>query len=48
MALEPQRFVGPNADLDTWTQILLERFLVGFDDGWIFRGAYGSIAGPAD
>lgn len=41
VALEPQRFVGPNADLDTWKQILLERFLVGFDDGWIFRGAYG-------
>lgn len=41
VALAPQRFVGPNADLDTWTQILLERFLVGFDDGWIFRGAYG-------
>ncbi|HSJ98886.1 MAG TPA: phosphoenolpyruvate synthase, partial [Myxococcota bacterium] len=41
VALEPQRFVGPQADLDTWKQILLERFLVGFDDGWIFRGAYG-------
>lgn len=41
VALEPQRFVGPNADLDAWTQILLERFLIGFDDGWIFRGAYG-------
>jgi hypothetical protein len=41
VALDPQRFVGPNADLETWKQILLERFLVGFDDGWIFRGAYG-------
>jgi len=41
VALSPQRFVGPNADLETWKQILLERFLVGFDDGWIFRGAYG-------
>lgn len=41
VALEPPRFVGPNADLDTWKQILLERFLIGLDDGWIFRGAYG-------
>ena len=41
VALEPQRFVGPDADLDAWKQILLERFLVGFDEGWIFRGAYG-------
>jgi len=41
VALEPQRFAGPNADLETWKQILLERFLIGFDDGWIFRGAYG-------
>jgi hypothetical protein len=42
VALEPQRFVGPNADLETWKQILLERFLVGFDEGWIFRGAFGT------
>ena len=41
VALEPQRFVGPRADLETWKQILLERFLVGFDDGWIFRRAFG-------
>ncbi len=41
VALEPQRFVGPGADLETWKQLLLERFLVGFDDGWIFRGAFG-------
>jgi hypothetical protein len=41
VALDPQRFVGPNADLEAWKQVLLERFLVGFDDGWIFRGAYG-------
>ena len=41
VALEPQRFVGPQADLETWKQVLLERFLVGFDEGWIFRGAFG-------
>jgi len=40
-ALAPERFVGPHADLDGWRQVLLERFLVGFDGGWIFRGAYG-------
>ena len=39
--LDPQRFVGPQADLTAWKQILLERFLVGFDEGWIFRGAFG-------
>ena len=32
-------FVGPNADLDTLKQMLVERFLIGWDDGWIFRGA---------
>ncbi len=41
VALEPQHFVGPGADLETWKQILLERFLIGFDDGWIFRSAFG-------
>ncbi len=38
-ALDPERFVGDGADLDTLEQILLERFLIGWDDGWIFRGA---------
>jgi hypothetical protein len=41
VALEPMRFTGPDADLETWKQIVLERFLVGWDEGWIFRGAYG-------
>jgi hypothetical protein len=37
--LEPGRFVGEEADLDLLKQILVERFLIGWDDGWIFRGA---------
>ncbi len=37
--LEGEEFVGPDADLDALKQILLERFLIGADDGWIFRGA---------
>ncbi len=37
--LDPQDFVGPEARLDVLKQILLERFLVTWDDGWIFRGA---------
>jgi hypothetical protein len=37
--LEPSDFVGPDANLDALRQILLERFLIGWDDGWIFRGA---------
>ena len=40
-ALDPAAFVGPHADLERWRQVLLERFLVGIDGGWIFRGAYG-------
>ena len=40
-ALQPERFTGPQADLDTWRQLLLERFLVGIDEGWIYRGAWG-------
>ncbi len=38
-SLDAQRFVGREADLFGLQQILLERFLIGFDDGWIFRGA---------
>jgi hypothetical protein len=38
-ALEPEEFVGPEADLPALKQILIERFLIGWDDGWIFRGA---------
>ena len=37
--LEAGDFVGPDANLDSLRQILLERFLIGADDGWIFRGA---------
>jgi len=37
--LDPLAFVGSNADLFALQQILLERFLIGADDGWIFRGA---------
>ena len=32
--LEPGRFVGEEADLDLLKQILVERFLIGWDDGW--------------
>jgi hypothetical protein len=37
--LDPKAFVGSDADLWALTQILIERFLIGWDDGWIFRGA---------
>ncbi len=39
VALDPAAFVGDAADLATLRQVLLERFLIGTDDGWIFRGA---------
>jgi len=32
-------FTGADADLDTLKQILIEKFLIQADDGWIFRGA---------
>ena len=38
-SVDPKAFVGSNADLWALEQILLERFLIGADDGWIFRGA---------
>jgi len=38
--LDVARFTGPAPDLDTLTQILLERFLMRADAGWIFRGAF--------
>ena len=38
--LEPAQFVGPDADLPLLRQIVLERFLMGWDQGWIFRGAF--------
>jgi hypothetical protein len=41
VALRPEQFTGPHADLDAWRQILLERFLIGVDEGWIYKGAWG-------
>ena len=38
--LEPTQFTGENADLPLLRQIVLERFLMGWDQGWIFRGAF--------
>jgi hypothetical protein len=38
-SLDPKQFAGSGADLFALEQILLERFLIGHDDGWIFRGA---------
>ena len=35
--LDPKDFTGPNADLAQLRQILLERFLMEFDDGWVLR-----------
>ncbi len=32
-------FTGGDADLDALKQILIEKFLIQADDGWIFRGA---------
>jgi hypothetical protein len=33
------RYVGPAPDTDALGQLLIERFLMRVDDGWIFRGA---------
>ena len=38
--LEGSQFTGPDANLGLLRQIVLERFLMGYDDGWIFRGAF--------
>ena len=38
-SLEPERFVGDSAEVDALAQILVERFLVEADQGWILRGA---------
>ena len=35
--LDASQFTGAGADLGNLKQILLERFLVGFDEGWILR-----------
>jgi hypothetical protein len=37
--IDPSPFVGASADLAGLDQILLERFLIQVDDGWILRGA---------
>jgi hypothetical protein len=38
-SLDPAPFLGPEPDVDALAQILIERFLMLADDGWIFRGA---------
>ena len=38
--LEPTRFTGADANLVLLRQIVLERFLIGWDQGWIMRGAF--------
>lgn len=38
-SLDPARFVGDEADLETLRHLVVERFLIRWDDGWIFRGA---------
>ncbi len=37
--IQGDAFTGEDADLDSLKQILIEKFLVQADDGWIFRGA---------
>lgn len=37
--IKPLDFVGDDPNLDALRQILLERFLISNDDGWIFRQA---------
>ena len=39
VALDPDDFVGEGADIRFLKELLVERFLIGWDDGWIFRGA---------
>jgi hypothetical protein len=38
-SLQTERFTGKSADVDALAQVLLERFLVDADQGWILRGA---------
>lgn len=38
--LDAEQFTGDDADLDLLRQIVLERFLMGWDEGWISRGAF--------
>ena len=37
--IQADEFTGKDADLDALKQILIEKFLIQADDGWIFRGA---------
>lgn len=37
--IKPLDYVGPAPQLDTLHQLLLEQFLIGLDDGWVFREA---------
>ncbi len=37
---DPQVFTGPQPDRELLSQIVLERFLMDVDYGWIFRAAY--------
>jgi len=37
--MDPAPLLGTNADLALLDQLLMERFLIRVDDGWIFRGA---------
>jgi phosphohistidine swiveling domain-containing protein len=38
--LDENQFVGPDADLFALKQILIERFLIKADDGWVFQAAH--------
>jgi len=38
-AIAPETFTGSDARLDDFRQILIERFLIQIDDGWVFRRA---------
>src|SRR5688500_15446726 len=35
--VDPVHFVGPNPDLKKLRQMLIERYLMGIDDGWVMR-----------
>lgn len=35
--VKPERFIGPAPDLRALQQMLVERFLIGADDGWVMR-----------
>src|SRR3989442_13896727 len=35
--IKPEPFTGPSPDLMTLRQMLVERYLIGVDDGWVMR-----------